>query len=228
MRTPMADFAAEVERLKSQGIGQGGRLEKAIELVLAGHVRIQAADGSRLVTGNGQDYLILAGQGCPCSDAEFTTKWCKHFIAAHLHDFTQDPQAAALPEAASLPGRDTVGGYSESTCCVKQRLGKRELSWTLRGDTAHVEAQVLRLGEFLDALDRTWDHEPQIPPPATNGHKAQAPMPGVPQPVCPDHGTQKMSPSKFGTNVWKCDVKVDGVWCNKQWQGPKPPAQDPF
>lgn len=81
----------------------GDRLTKALHLVLANAVTINA-DGTAQVRSGQRTYTIPPAEGCPCEDAKRRTRFCKHYIAiliakraAALLQGTQHTRGQELP-----------------------------------------------------------------------------------------------------------------------------------
>jgi hypothetical protein len=146
------------------------RLTKALDLVLSNAVTLNP-DGTATVKSGGRTYRIN-GQ-CPCEDARRRTLWCKHKLAAEIHkratallqetlcdDDQQPHREAPAPPTHGLTAHQnehyplpiTTEPFPSSTCCIKDVIGTREISWTLRGDDEAVSRRVQRVLSFLDKL----------------------------------------------------------------------------
>jgi hypothetical protein len=148
----------------------GDRLTKALNLVLTHAVTLNA-DGTATVKSGERAYRIN-GQ-CPCEDARRRTLWCKHKLAAEIHkratallqetpyaDDQQPHREIPVPQTPGLTARQnehhplsiSTEPLPQSTCCIKDVIGTREISWTLRGDDEAVSRRVQRVLSFLDKL----------------------------------------------------------------------------
>ena len=94
-RQAVAEVATRVKAILPQVVG--GRIEKAVQIVLAGDVELMA-DG-RAVVGSQSDatlhYVVDGVCECPDSDRPELDGWCKHAIAVAL-------QKRAVPLARQL------------------------------------------------------------------------------------------------------------------------------
>jgi hypothetical protein len=81
----------------------GDRLPKALHLVLANAVTINA-DGTAEVLSGQRIYSIPPAEGCPCEDAKRRTRFCKHYIAMLI----------AKRAAALLQGTQHASGQEPS------------------------------------------------------------------------------------------------------------------
>jgi hypothetical protein len=150
----------------------GDRLTKALDLVLTNAVTLNA-DGTATVKSGGRAYRIN-GQ-CPCEDARRRTLWCKHKLAAEIHkrataSLQDTPYVYDQPPHREVPTPSTPGlitrqsehhplpiptePFPPSTCCIKDVIGTREISWTLRGDDEAISRRVQRVLGFLGKLKR--------------------------------------------------------------------------
>ena len=148
----------------------GERLTKALDLVLSNAVTLNP-DGTATVKSGGRTYWIN-GQ-CPCEDARRRTLWCKHKLAAEIHkhatallqetpcDDDQQPHwEAPVPPTHGLTAHQNehyplsipTEPFPPSTCCIKDVIGTREISWKLRGNDEAVSRRVQRVLSFLDKL----------------------------------------------------------------------------
>lgn len=148
----------------------GDRLTKALDLVLTNAVTLNA-DGTATAKSGGRTYRINGE--CPCEDARRRTLWCKHKLAMEIHkratallqetpcDENRQPQreAPALPTLGLTTCQNThhplpipTEPFPPSTCCIKDVIGTREISWTLRGDEEAVSRRMQRVLSFLDML----------------------------------------------------------------------------
>jgi hypothetical protein len=141
--------------------GPTPRLQKALELVLAHAVTLQA-DGSASVLSGKQTYTLAPH--CPCPDAKNRTELCKHALAVELHrralallDGTAHApvSSANAPAApAATPAVPTSAAWqvqeAPTSACFKWRVGQAELMYTFRGVT---DDEVLtRIREHLPLL----------------------------------------------------------------------------
>src|SRR5437899_2175957 len=107
MRQLLADLAARAtETLPAES---AGRITKAVKLVLAGDVEMQA-DGTALVGSSTAPEKVYSVNGsCPCADfARAPATWCQHRIARALvirlgRSLAAPPAPAPEAPAAPLP-----------------------------------------------------------------------------------------------------------------------------
>jgi hypothetical protein len=95
----------------------GDRLTKALNLVLANAVTINA-DGTAQVRSGQRTYTIPLAEGCPCEDAKRRTRFCKHYIAmliskraAALLQGTQHASGQELPQKNSTPSAPVTSNW---------------------------------------------------------------------------------------------------------------------
>jgi hypothetical protein len=148
----------------------GDRLTKALDLVLTHAVTLNA-DGTATVKSGERAYRIN-GQ-CPCEDGRRRTLWCTHKLAAEIHkratallqetpyaDDQQPHREIPVPQTPELTARQNeypplpipTEPFPPSTYCIKDVIGTREISWTVRGNDEAVSRRVQRVLGFLDKL----------------------------------------------------------------------------
>ena len=132
-----------------------GRIESAIELVLAYDVMPQA-DGSILV-GSSRDPLksyLLTGQSCECQDftrGQAPDGWCKHRIAAGIHKRVQAMAAQSTTvetQTTPVPGGGRTADTTPAPC------PEAAFSLTLKGTLAGVEALLTARGQTAEEFKR--------------------------------------------------------------------------
>ena len=74
------------------------------------------------------------------------------------------PDAHQQPKTTAATARGA--GRPPWTLCVTQRLGHRELAWTVQGEPAQVLQEVPRIFTFLDQLAAPAGEQPPPPPAA--------------------------------------------------------------
>jgi hypothetical protein len=152
------------------------RMRKALELVRANAVTLQA-DGSASVQSGNQTYTLAPE--CTCGDAKHRTELCKHTLAVELHrralavvegtapaaspapaapSASQAAAVAASPPAA-LPSAPASQAWdvheAPASACFKFRVGNMELLYTLRGidDTELQQRMTATLPTLQDIIE---------------------------------------------------------------------------
>lgn len=184
-----------------------GRLDKAAELVLNGAVTLHD-DGTATVRSGSHTYHLEPE--CTCEDSQRRSLHCKHRLAVILLKRTLErlhqpavngnghhaDTSIPAPEPQPIPQPD----YPESTCCIKDVIAGREVSWTLRGDDRDVSSRVQRIFKFLDNLK---DVTPAPDPQSQGEH------------WCSEHQTYFKRQSN-ASGVWYSHQKADGKWCKEK------------
>jgi hypothetical protein len=123
------------------------RMRKALELVRANAVTLQADGTARVKSGN-QTYTLAPE--CTCADAQHRTEFCKHSLAVDLHRRAlalvegpaPAPAAPSIPPPAAAPTAAAPSAPASqawdvheapASACFKFRVGNMELMYTLRG-----------------------------------------------------------------------------------------------
>jgi hypothetical protein len=209
-----------------------GRIERAVALVLSGHVELLPDGSARVVSQSNGAMRYGVTDHCTCPDAaEAPGGWCKHRLVVAIAKRAsalasqQQPDDRIDGDQASLPGhhgttasRHTVvehhhagtnmteAAYSATAKAMKDGF---EVFVTVRKP---LHEQTAFYGE-LDALP-DWLHTHGYAP-ATQGQEAPASSEPT-TPTCPYHGLMKPSDKEPGS--FFCPHKMgDGSWCKERW-----------
>jgi hypothetical protein len=190
-----------------------GRVDKAVAIVLAGDVALQADGTARVASqSNGTTTYFVVNGECNCPDvAKAPSGWCKHRIAAGLAkrvaarvraqldaSATRTAEgersvAAVTPEPSQSAGAPCGLPEAPVSITLKATLHGHEVLVTLRGvDFASVKVQVEAASQWL---------------------QAQGGQPTADTPQCPTHGVaMKLNHGKDGS-TWHSHRLADGSWC---------------
>src|SRR5215470_15511992 len=143
------------------------RIDKAVTLVLNGHVEV--VDGKYRIASqqDGKTVYHLANGSCTCQD--FTSGkaqgWCKHRLAGNIHRKAME----------MIKTQEPVATHGEAPCSVNVRLplGGREIQLTLRDSDE--KRLLVRLADVLAEF-------PQEAPSVVNHEDHLCPIHHVPMP----------------------------------------------
>src|SRR5215470_986722 len=161
------------------------RIDKAVTLVLNGHVEV--VDGKYRIASqqDGKTVYHLVNGTCTCQD--FTSgkaqDWCKHRLAGNIHRKAME----------MIKAQEPVATHNEAPCSVNVQLplGGREIQLTLRDSDE--KRLLVRLAEILMQF-------PQ-----------EAPRVDHESPVCPIH--KVAMPERQGKYGTFRSHKVGNTWC---------------
>jgi hypothetical protein len=226
-RQAVDDVAAKAKAVLTES---HGRIDQAVKLVLAGDVQLHD-DGTATVASqsNGQTAYHVNGE-CKCKDFhKAPANFCKHRLAfgiAKRATSLMHERLAAVDtgvNGTAGPADEGVGiavditpatrhGVVDTTTVV---LPEAPASCNVHVDVAGRKVQItLRDMSEQRLLERLAVLLAQFPTPADPAPSA----PQAAQPTCRYHGTQKMTPSRFGKHAWICSVKLDDdSYCNQRW-----------
>jgi hypothetical protein len=178
------------------------RMRKALELVRANAVTLQA-DGTASVKSGNQTYTL--SPECICADAQHRTEFCKHYLAVDLHrralalvegtapapaaPSTTPPVAAAasLPAAPMSPSAPASHAWdvheAPASACFKFRVGNMELMYTLRGiDDNELQRRITAtLPTLQEVIEACEERAAQRAAAREAAQAQQAPAAAVPQ-----------------------------------------------
>ena len=173
----------------------GGRIDKAVQLVLQGDVELLPDGHARVASQcQGTTMYRLVNGTCECRDyPQAPSGWCKHRIAAGI-------QRRALQ--AMLPVQPTQPAFPEAPASVNCHvtIGGRQVQVTLR------DSDEARLLTRLTALLAQYPVE-QV---ASQDDK--------PEGWCPVHSVQMRRNGKDGRSWWNHKAE-DGTWCKDKGKG---------
>ena len=176
----------------------GERLTKATELVLAYAVTLYPDDTARVQS---EDKSYRINGDCPCDDAQYRTKYCKHYLAVELHKIALDLMNAsqhypATSESSPLshPASSHWQVHEAPAACTLKFLidGAVEVLFTMR-DT-NDDALFSRIKRILPRIEQ----------------RSQAAQENIPR--CSTHNVPLKRYSKNGQTWWSHRT-VEGTWC---------------
>lgn len=181
----------------------GERLQKAVELVLAGGV-IRHEDGSAAVKSGSHTYQIDPEEGCTCADSQHRTKYCKHALAVELmrraeewmgvHVNGTEPSQPALPSSTGW-----AVNQAPASCTLKFPLGGVECLYTMRDtDDDTLYARIRRiLPKVLERMAPTQNETQRVGS----------------EDYCSIHSVVMRQYTK-GDQKWYSHKLADGSWCH--------------
>ena len=175
----------------------GERLTKATELVLAYAVTLYP-DGATRVQSDDKSYRI--NSDCPCDDAQYRTKYCKHYLAIELHkialDFMHASQShPAVPEspASSQPSTSHWAvTEAPSACTLKFQISGVDILYTMRD--VNDDTLFARIKRILPRIQQ----------------RSQTTQENIPR--CSIHNVPLKRYSKNGQTWWSHRT-AEGAWC---------------
>ncbi len=114
-------------------------------------------------------------------------------INTPLEPVNPEPPLLALPPLTAVQP-----DYPESTCCIKDVIGSREISWIIRGDDADVSSRAQRIFKFLDNLKET------------------APEPQPQREHCCSEHSVAFKRRGSGDGAWYLHQLPNGEWCKEK------------
>jgi hypothetical protein len=217
-REALAEVAARAKAALPTAVN--GRIDKAVQIVLAGDV-IPCEEDGRFFVGSqsdpGMQHVVAGTCDCPDSDRPELESWCKHKLASAL--WTRATALSTQRLAAELepqPLAPATLPEAPASCNVYVEIGGRKVQVTLRDSDEQrmLERLAALLARFPSASGAV-----ETPAAAANSHDnikvVSAP---AAQPACRYHGPAHMRPSKYGEGKFFCSMKLDdGTWCNQGW-----------
>jgi len=176
---------------------QGERFSRAWTLVLSNAVTLHP-DGTARVQSDGSSYHINGD--CPCDDAQYRTKYCKHYLAVELHKIALDLMHTSqnhpiVPESPTSPQPSSSHWQVQeapASCTLKFQVSGVDVLYTMRD--VNDDALFARIKRILPRVQQ----------------RSQAAQENVPQ--CSIHGVPLKRYSKNG-QVWWSHRTADGQWC---------------
>jgi hypothetical protein len=213
-RAAWREAVAEIaEKAKATLPQCNGRVDKAVAIVLAGDVELQADGTARVASqSNGTTKYFVVNGACSCPDfVKAPSNWCKHRIAAGLAKRVAARVRAQLDAPANgqaaTPSQPTAAQASPAAPSAPLPEVPAIVSTTITVAGRRVEVKLCdtddaRLLARLTALLAQYPGEqptaPGTPPDAT--------------PRCPKHGeVMKLNHGKDGS-TWYSHKTADG-WC---------------
>jgi hypothetical protein len=204
--------AAVAERARQALPQCGGRVDKAVQIVLAGDV-IPHEDG-RFFVGSQSDpdtqYVVAGECDCQDSDREALQGWCKHKLASAIYTrataqvkaclLALETPAASAPPAAPPPALPEAPASAN----VHVQMGCRLVHLTLR------DTDEQRLLVRLEALLARFPED--APAPAAPEPVAASAPPAAP-PVCPLHRVPLEEHTNAKGRWWSHWVASERRWC---------------
>lgn len=219
----------------------GDRILKAMDLMLTGKVTYQGRNVYQVQSGS-HTYQVDTEAGCPCKFSEHQSTWCKHAVAVELHQQAHtllasgngrmpEPEPAEALEAAEAQAPDRPPAPQPQAApdwravqapiihTVKIQVDGIEHVTVIRGDTLaevleQVKAVTTQLKQARAHYREAAAQAAQVAEAAPQARTAPA------YPSCPDHGSSRLKPSKYGDGVF-CSGrsrKGDGSYCAYSWK----------